>query len=248
MRYQPGQSTVHTLHPAVKLAWLLWVTVAVFAFDSVLLSVVATGVAVLLLWHTGIAPWRIPAVGAWLVMGLALLITHAVLVREGEPVLGPVTDLGLLSGILAAGRLLAVILMSALFVRTTEPFALACALMRVGLPYRWGFALVTALRLASVFRLEAHHVYQAQWVRGVAYDARGVRRWWLVLRHLSFPLLVSALRTAQSLSLSMEGRAFGLHSRRTCIRELHATARDYVAGTMLVASVLAAVGWGVPVP
>ena len=30
MRFQPGQSVIHRLHPVVKLAWLLWVTVAVF--------------------------------------------------------------------------------------------------------------------------------------------------------------------------------------------------------------------------
>ena len=142
------------------------------------------------------------------------------------------------------GRLLAVILMSSLFVQTTEPFSLACGLMGIGLPYRWGFSLVTALRLAPIFRLEAHHIYRAQLARGVAYDTAGPRRWWLILRHLCLPLLVSALRTAHSLSLSMEGRAFGLHRRRTYMREVTAGARDVVAGALLVLSIVLAVWYG----
>jgi energy-coupling factor transport system permease protein len=245
MRFQPGQSSLHRLHPAVKLVWLLWVTVAVFAFDSPVLPLVAVGGTVTLLWLAGVVPWRIPGVRVWAGLGVMVLAAHTLLVREGDPLFGPVTAAGLVSGLRAGGRLLAVILMSTLFVMTTDPVLLACALMRLGLPYRWGFALVTALRLVPVFRLEAHHVYRAQLVRGVAYDAAAPWRWWLLLRHLCLPLLVSALRTAHALSLSMEGRAFGLHRRRTYMREIAAGPRDFVAGALLAATIVLAVWYGV---
>lgn len=238
--YQSGQSLVHRLHPLSKLAWLLWVTVAVFAFDSAIVALVATGCAVLLFWLARVAPARIPGIRLWLTLGVAVLVIHVLMGRGGQPLVGPVTTAGLTAGLRAIGRLLAVILMSALFVTTTEPFSLACGLMRVGLPYRWGFALVTALRLAPLFRVEAHHVYQAQLVRGVAYDIWGPRRWWLILRHLCVPMLVSALRTAHSLSLSMEGRAFGLHPQRTYLRSVSAGRRDVVAIVLLLISIAAA--------
>jgi energy-coupling factor transport system permease protein len=112
--------------------------------------------------------------------------------------------------------------------------------MNIGLPYRWGFALITALRLAPLFRLEAHHVYRAQLIRGVALDGAGPARWLSLLRHLCFPLLVSALRTAHHLALSMEGRAFGLCPRRTSARELPFGRRDWVALILLAFSILAA--------
>jgi energy-coupling factor transport system permease protein len=227
------------------LAWLLWVAVAVFVFGSASLPLAATVGAVVLLWLAGVAPWRIPGKRVWIAVGLGVLVIQVAFVRGGESVLGPVTDAGLHAGLRAAGRLLAVVLLSTLFVATTEPFSLACALMRVGLPYRWGFALVTALRLAPAFRLEAHHVYQAQLARGVAYDAAAPRRWWLLLRHLCLPLLVSALRTAHCLSLSMEGRAFGLHPRRTYLREVTAGSNDLVAGGLLAASIALALWWAI---
>ncbi|HUU84919.1 MAG TPA: energy-coupling factor transporter transmembrane component T [Phycisphaerae bacterium] len=240
MTYQTGHSVLHRLHPVVKLAWLLWVTVAVFVFHSVALPLAAVGLALALLWLAGVPPWRIPGARACLILGVGIVVLHAVVARHGEPLIGPVTTVGLVNGLRAAGRLLAVILMSTLFVTTTEPVSLACALVGAGLPYRWGFALVTALRLAPVFRVEAHHVHRAQLVRGVAYDAWGPRRWWLILRHLCMPLLVSALRTAHSLSLSMEGRAFGLHRRRTSLRQVNITRLDVAIGALLLLSIGAA--------
>ena len=235
---------LHRLHPVVKLAWLLWVTAAVFVFNSAILPAAATACAVGLLWLSGVAPWRIPGIRVWCSVGLAILAIQIVFVSGGDPVFGPVSVGGLTAGVRAAGRLLAVVFMSALFVITTEPVSLACALMKVGLPYRWGFTLVTALRLVPIFRVEAHHVYRAQLVRGVAYDAAGPRRWWLILRHLCLPLLVSALRTAHSLSLSMEGRGFGLYRQRTYTREVPSGRRDVLAGTLLVVSLVAAVWYG----
>lgn len=245
MVFQTGQSLVHRLHPAVKLAWLLWATVAVFVCDSPLLPLAVAALAAGLLWNAGVAPWRLPGIRVWLPLGLAILITQIAAVRDGEAVLGPVTSGGLAAGARALGRLLAVILASTLFVVTTEPAALACALMRVGLPCRWGFALVVAVRLAPVFRVEAHHIYRAQLTRGVAYDARGLCWWWLLLRHLSLPLLVSALRTAHALALSMEGRAFGLHPQRTFSREVRYGPGDVVAVVLLAASIVVAVWLGV---
>ena len=259
MRFHPGQSVIHRLHPVVKLAWLLWITVAVFVvvvgapstdaetvdWQIVSLPVAVVMCAVGLLWYCGITPWRIPGLRLWLILGMAILAAHAFATPHGHRIWGPLTMEGLINGVRAMGRLMAVILMSALFVITTEPFTLAAALMRVGLPYRWGFTLVTALRLAPIFRLEAHHVYQAQLVRGVAYDASGPRKWWLILRHLSLPLLVSALRTAHALSLSMEGRAFGLHPTRTYTRDIAFTRLDALAAALLAGSMLLAVWYGV---
>lgn len=237
-----AQGWLHRLHPAVKLGWLIWATVSVFAVTAPAFALLVAGGALLLLWQAGTKPWRMPGLRLCLTLGVVIVVLQALFHRAGEPVCGPVTREGLSVGVRVAGRLLAIVCTSALFVATTEPFHLACALMRFGLPYRWGFALVTSLRLVPLFRTEAHHVYQAQLVRGVAYDARGPRRWWLLLRHLCLPLLVSALRTAQSLSLSMEGRAFGLHPRRTFLRETPFAARDAVALVLLALAAVLTIG------
>ena len=237
VRCERGQSVVHRLHPVTKLGVLLWVTVVVFWVEAVAVPLVAAGAAVAVLWVARVGPGRIPGLRLWVGLGLAVLVLQVAFVREGETVWGPVTTGGLVAGGRALGRLLAVILMSAAFVATTEPTALAGGLMRVGLPDRWGFALVAALRLAPTFQVQARHVYRAQLVRGVRYDAGGVYRWWLLLRRLCLPLLVSALRTAHWLALSMEGRGFGRYPRRTYRQPVCFGRGDMVVGGLLVMSI-----------
>ena len=51
---------------------------------------------------------------------------------------------------------------SYLFVAITDPNRLAYSLMQVGLPYRFGFMLITALRFIPVFQLELEQVKNAQ--------------------------------------------------------------------------------------
>jgi len=162
-----------------------------------------------------------------------LLLLQALFYRQGEPLfhLWPwgggrwaVTVDGVLRGVRIAGRFLVIVLSSQAFVISTDPGALAYALMRAGLPYRYGFALVTALRLVPIFRTEATTVYQAQLVRGVRYDAhRGrighkARRLFALLRQFMLPLIVSALRKVDALAVSMEGRQFGRYPQRTYLR------------------------------
>ncbi|MEW6199055.1 MAG: energy-coupling factor transporter transmembrane component T [Planctomycetota bacterium] len=233
-------SGVHRLHPLVKLVWLIGLTVTVFRSPGATVPWLTAGGVMVLLWCASVPPWRLPGLRMWLTLAVMIVAVHVAFIREGRVVLGPVTAAGLEGGLRVTGRLLAVVLASHLFVKTTDPSSLAQALMKAGLPVRWGFALVTALRLVPVLRVEAHHVYRAQLVRGMPYDARGPRRWWLLLRRWLLPLLVSALRTAHALSLAMEGRGFGLHPRRTFRREVRRTFGDVVAAALLVMFIAAA--------
>ncbi len=239
--YYPGRSIVHRLHPATKLAWLIGIAVAAFVSESAALPVTIIGALTALHWLAGFPPHRIPHGRLWLTFALAVVALHAVFARADQPAFDFVAGTGLETGMRTAGRLLAIILASTLFVISTEPTALAAGLMSIGLPYRWGFTLVTALRLAPLFRVEGHHVYRAQLIRGVTYDRAGPRRWWLLLRNLCLPLVVGALRTVHLLSLSMEGRSFGLYPTRTFSRSIKLTNADWLALALLVAMIAATI-------
>jgi energy-coupling factor transport system permease protein len=193
-----------------------------------------------------------PLVGVRLgqLRGTRLFITTALLLgslqviffREGAALLeiGPltITTGGLENGIYVAGRFLSVVLLSYLFVLTTDPNDLAYALMRTGLPYRYGFALVTALRLVPAFEQEGQIVYNAQLARGVRYDVRSPRRFLTLGRQFFMPLLVSALGKVDALAVSMEGRCFGKYPTRTFLREVRGSRLDLLAGSLLFLAVV----------
>jgi len=241
--YTAGDSPVHRLYPLVKLGWLLWGSIAVFIVRSPWWAITMLTLVWWAIRLTGINPRRDIRGLRWMLgMAGSLLALQALFVGEGTVLfhlfpLGPgylaVTESGLYTGLYVGARFLAVILLSYVFVLTTDPAHLAYALMRAGLPYRYGFALITALRLAPIFEVESNTVYQAQLARGVRYDVRHPARIWTMVRQLLLPLLVSALSKVDALAVSMEGRCFGKYATRTYREEVDFTRRDAWVAVLL---------------
>ncbi len=246
--YQPGNSILHQLHPLTKAAWLLFGTVFVFVVDSP--WTVAATVAPLLTAFplVGARLGRLRGTRLFITTALFLGILQVIFRQEGAVLfqLGPltVTSGSVEAGLYVAGRFLSVVLLSYLFVLTTEPNDLAYALMRAGVPYRYGFALITALRLVPTFEQEGQIVHNAQLARGVRYDVRSPRRFLTLARQFFLPLLVSALGKVDALAVSMEGRCFGKYPTRTFLREVQATWRDALAVGAL-ALLMAVIGYWV---
>jgi energy-coupling factor transport system permease protein len=184
--YQPKSSWLHRLHPLVKLCWLLTLSIALFVIQSPAWVLTVLFLAALAFPSARLSLRRDVRGARFLaVMGILLFSLQAVFNRTGTTLLHlplgllslSLTSGGLIVGIYVGGRFLALIFMSYLFVLTTEPSALAYALMQIGLPYRYGFVLITALRLAPIFEIESNVVYQAQLTRGVRYDIRRPCPW-----------------------------------------------------------------------
>lgn len=252
LTYQPGASFLHRLHPLVKLAWLAGGTVALFIIQQpvgVLIVLALAGIAFPL---NDLKIHKVRGLRLFAFTALLLFLTQVFLTNTDTPLLqlGPlhITGGGIARGIYTAGRLLSVVLLSYLFVLTTEPNDLGYALMRAGLPYRYGFMLITALRLVPLFEQEAQIVYQAQLARGIAYDRGGVKRFFTLARQFFLPLLVSAMSKVDALAVSMEGRCFSKYPHRTFLREVAFSRWDGVALGVLVVGMVAVVVlrlWGV---
>ena len=235
--YVPGSSLVHTLHPLVKAAWLTGLTGLVFliARSWIVLGVLALSLGLLAVSRVslkGRRGTRVLFITAFMLAALQLAFQRGggTVVQVGTLT---VTQEGVEAAIYIAGRFLSVVILSYVFVFTTEPGDLAYALMRAGLPYRYGFALVTALRLVPIFEAEAQTVYEAQLARGIGHDVRSPRRMLGWLRQLVMPVLSSALGRVDTLAVSMEGRGFGRYPNRTFLRRTHFGWQDVTSLAML---------------
>lgn len=247
--YQPGVSLLHRLHPLVKLAWLAGSTAVLFIIQQPAGVLGLLALAAIAFPLNGLKIHKVRGLRFFAFTALLLFLTQLFFASTDAPLLqlGPlrVTEEGITRGIYVAGRLLSVVLLSYLFVLTTEPNDLGYALMRAGLPYRYGFMLITALRLVPLFEQEAQIVYQAQLARGIAYDRGGFKRFFTLARQFFLPLLVSAMSKVDALAVSMEGRCFSKYPCRTFLREVAFTRRDVVALGVLVLSIagVVAVRW-----
>lgn len=255
IKYLGRASALDSLNPLPKLALLVSVTVTVFILRETWQLAVVLAVVLALFPVARMRLWEVRAASRFFVtFSLLLLLIHALLVHAGpvaaEARLGPlrvvVTWGGLRLGLDMVFRFLVIVLGSFLFVATTEPNALAQSLMRAGLPYRAGFALVLAIRLMPLMRAESSTVRDAQAARGLEIDRGGPVAAVRSVRHTLTPLLVSAMARVDNLVVSMEGRAFGRSRERTFVTDVRWRARDTALLVLVVLlPVLAAVlRWG----
>jgi energy-coupling factor transport system permease protein len=250
IKYLARASPLDRLDPIAKLAMLVGGTVLVFVLQQTWQLALVLATLIVLFPVARVRLWEMrAALRFFLVFSILLMVIHALFVHAGEVLwqasLGPVTITvtwgGLLLGLHMVIRFLVVVLGSFLFVATTEPNRLAHSLMRAGLPYKAGFALVLALRLMPLMRSESNSVREAQAARGLALDRGGPRAVITSVRSTVGPLLVSSLSRVDALVISMEGRAFGRSRERTFLREARWSPSDSALLVMAVLLPLAAV-------
>ncbi|MFW6141838.1 MAG: energy-coupling factor transporter transmembrane component T family protein [Candidatus Saliniplasma sp.] len=216
------------VNPVVKLFALVLVAIMVFLIDSVfiLLCFVILLIALKVIYNIkgrfgkGI-----------LLLVVAIFLAQIVFVPKGEVIaelwLLKLTWGSIKTGFLIAGRFFLLITMSWIFVGTTEPKDLASGLANIGIPYRYSFLLILAMRFAPIFQFELSNVQQAQKIRGLKID-KGLKGLIKSIRYTTLPLLFSALSKVNTLASSMEGRGFGAYKKKTFLHPVKFTLWDAV--------------------
>lgn len=233
---------MHRLHPLLKLELLLCFSLLVFTLSHYLCG--------LFLFALLLAGYRAAGLGFsffWrklrfiFIFSVLIFLVHIIFVQEGallwqKNLLGlrfEIWSLGLNHGLLLVSRFLNIIGSSYLFVAATDPNRLGYALMQAGLPYRYGFMLITALRFIPLFFLELEQVRHAQMAKGIDIEKVSLRNFSLMVRYLFVPLVLSALSKVDALTISMEGRAFGLYPRRSFLEKQPFTGRHRLAAVVV---------------
>jgi energy-coupling factor transport system permease protein len=229
--HSEGTTGLHRVTPWANLLLLLSFVTAVLASPGVLVKL---GVLVTVLLLTA---WSGEPVGTFLrnirfviVFAAVLFLAQAFSIHGGKVLFSvglPITDRGLYAGAEMALRFLVVLSSSFLFVLVTDPDRLADAFVRMGIPYRYGFVLMLALRFVPFFQDEYRTVRDAQRIRGIDLSLRrlsGLRR---AIRYTFLPVLIAGLTRVDSIAISMKGRAFGLYSKRTFSRRFRWGSADW---------------------
>jgi energy-coupling factor transport system permease protein len=251
VKFEPGATLLHRLNPLTKLILLIAYSIAIFTFDSLPVEALCfLAMLLLIFWLRSKSLTALITSRYFIVFAVLIVVVQVLFVGGGTLLFRiplvlfniDVTTNGVLVGLIIAFRFLTIIMGSALFIFTTDPNELAYALMKAGLPYRFGFMLVTAIRFIPVFETESGTVRNAQAARGLEIDRGGFRSIVKMARYTLMPLIVSALSRVDVLVISMEGRAFGYRRSRTFTRSTRITALDAVLCLTAIA-VLATLLW-----
>lgn len=243
--YLARETALHRLHPVTKLCVALAFFAAVFSLEdprvlwpypSLLLGVALAA---------GAAPNLKRLRALFVAIPLGALVLWTFFFAGGEPIasLGPLrpSAAGAAFGLGMGFKLLTFLLLNVVLLSTTRVEELTYAFTRLGMPYRVGFALTLAFRLVPAFVDSAATVLQAQRLRTLADEPRGLvaraRRAVAVI----VPVFMGALRRADRMAVALDLRGFGRPGRRTGILEPRAGWRDLVALAVAGAALAAAV-------
>ena len=176
--------------------------------------------------------WR-----ALLPLVVTILLLGSLRWRPEHPLLaaGPVavTWASLWGVVGLAARVSALSLGLSLMLWTTEPGDLVAGLTRLGVPYTGGLSFVMALQYVMTFQQRFQQILEAQQSRGLILSRGNPIRAARTYIPVIVPLIISALRSADSLALAMQSRGFGASAvgargKRTSRRVLRLRARDWI--------------------
>ena len=227
LEYVPGNSPIHRLDPRSKLLIPLLLCVGCFA-SSHMLFLLALLCAELLLGAVGGIWSRTVHIFLGLVKIMLFLFVLQVLFTQRGNTLFPllfglrVTDQGVWNALLVALRLICATLPLSILLSLTKMSDLSNSLVgRCHIPYKYAFAVTSAINFIPAFSSDMGEIMEAQTARGVEFDTKNVIKKLKLIFPLCVPLLISSAKKTDSTAMSAELRGFHLRKAENCYR-LHA--------------------------
>ncbi len=238
--YLDRATALHRLHPLTKLVAVAACFAAVFSLEAP----VYLWPQPLLLLGAALGGRTTPNLRRLrpllVTIPLGSLLLWTLFYRGGSALLtlGPlrVSAAGALYGAGMALKLVTFLLLNVVLLSTTRVEELTLAFTRLGVPYRAGFALTLAFRLVPVFVEATGTVLQAQRLRTLGAEPRGLVERMRRGAPVIVPVFMGALRRADQMAIALEMRGFGRSGRRSGIVEPRAGWPD--VAVLLVAAVL----------
>ncbi len=122
-----------------------------------------------------------------------------------------------------------------IFLSTTRNEEFIIGMIKLGLPYRVGFAISTALRLVPTIVASVATIAQAQRSRGLDLDSGNLLERIRKYIPLLVPVFISTIRSANIFGMALESRGFGARPDRTFYLEFHYRKADYICMAILAA-------------
>lgn len=131
----------------------------------------------------------------------------------------------------ALGRtilIFSIVTMGVILISTTRNEELIMGMIKMGLPYRVGFAISTSLRLVPTVAASLMTISQAQRSRGLDLDSGNVLERVKKFLPLLVPVFLSTIRNTNIFGMALESRGFGAREDRTYYLQMQMTQVDWL--------------------
>lgn len=222
--YAPGNSFFHQLNPLTKLFLSLLISIAAFISGSPVFITALIALNLALAASSGIFNRGVMLLKGLVKFSAIIFTLQLLLVRRGNVLLRlplnlMITDAGLYSALMIVLRLIAGTMPLALMLSITQMNDLSNVLvMKCKIPYKYAFALTTAIRFIPIFASEMTGIIEAQTSRGVEMDTRNILKKIGLIFPLCVPLLITSVKKIEDSAISAEIRGFHLRTANSCYK------------------------------
>jgi energy-coupling factor transport system permease protein len=231
---------VHRLDPRTKMLLLIGAFVLAFLFVNPLYGLVVLAI-VLAFGYAAQSLVNLKRIWFILLMIAVMTVILWTLFGSGEtPLFWLVEREALLYGIGAALRIDIMIVAGMIFLSTTRNEEIATGLVKLGIPYRFAFAVSTALRLVPTIAATGATIGQAQRSRGLDLESGNLIQRVRKNTPLLIPVFVSTIRSTNVFSMALESKGFGASPQRTYFLKIELTRRDVLVLVSFAALLVAA--------
>ncbi|MGC5617389.1 energy-coupling factor transporter transmembrane component T family protein [Georgenia sp. Z1491] len=239
--YLDKDTIFHRLDPRTKMLVLAGLFVLAFLFMSPIANLA------LLVLELALVTWSRswPNVRRFAVLLVIIMIGTIVmfgLIQGGEtPLIGFIKLEGIVHGVSIGLRVVCLIIAGLMFLSTTTNEELLIGLVRIGVPYRFAFALSTALRLVPTVLGTAQIIMQAQRSRGLDIEAGNIIKRLKNMAPIVIPVFISTIRSTHVFSMALESKGFGAFEDRTFLLDPRFRGIDWGFVTAIVVLLAGAV-------
>ena len=240
--YLARDTWVHRLDPRTKMFMLIGMFVLAFVFVHPLYQL---AVLVLVLFFGYLARVLVNLKRIWFILVMVAIVSAVLwtIFGSGRTPLFLFVELeSLLFGLSIALRIDITIVAGMIFLSTPRNEEVAIGLVRLGIPYRFAFAVSTALRLVPTIAATGLTIGQAQRSRGLDLESGNIFQ--RIRKHLPLlvPVFVTTIRSTNVFSMALESKGFGARPERTFFLQIALGRRDalvLVAFSLLLAAAIA---------
>jgi energy-coupling factor transport system permease protein len=239
--YLDRNTLVHRLDPRTKIFLLFGAFVLAFLFVNPLYGLAVLAV-VLVFGHLARSLVNLKRIRFVLVMIAIMTVILWTLFGGGEtPLFLFVEGEDLSYGVGIALRIDTTIIAGMIFLSTTRNEEIATGLVKLGIPYRFAFAVSTALRLVPTIAATGSTIGQAQRSRGLDLESGNIIQRVRKNAPLLVPVFVSTIRSTNVFSMALESKGFGASKKRTYYLRLAMTRNDAMVLAILALLLAAAI-------
>ena len=228
--FLPGDSILHTMHPLPKLIVAFFICISAFLSSNFFFL---TGLIVLNLLLSalgegktkcGVFKRSLGILKGLSKISLFLFVIQLLCIREGEVIFYVVGNFGITgfavkNALLLVLRLLAATMPLAIMISVTALTDFSNMLVSIfHIPYKYAFALTSAIRFIPVFSTEMTSIIDSQKSRGVDFEVKNPFKKLSMILPLCFPLLISSVRRIESMAVAAELRGVDLRNAKSCYR------------------------------